>query len=262
MSITVSQFSSQYSQYLSNEQSTLLQAAAAYYQFHIEQLVKSDSGFVRGDFNDFGEFSPNSNGSFYLHDSTGVRLAAEVQLNLVENSSNGGGVSFGEIVGSASLFLPTLGQSGNNRIPVAGISGYDSSTFMTYDTVSAIPHETGHIILGLLGMGTGVAQELPNAVLASVGRDAIAAANEKASLGSTNYYLDIANYLRSYFGLNQYDYASPAYEPIVNHGDMLARARLPDSSYENLFNIANNSYQKAGLSNAPSDYRVKGDATL
>lgn len=180
------------------------------------------------------------------------------QINLHLNSEDGtsAGFSLDNPALTGTVKIPALGQSGSNRIPVAGITGYDSRTFMTYDTSVAASHETGHIILGALGMNGGVngGQELGVAILAAVGREAIAKAKEQFPDGGEEFYLAIASSIRAYFGLDSVPEGQST--NLQLKPEMLVIAQQPDSSYENIYNSeVLKLYEQSGLSVSPSSYR-------
>lgn len=81
--------------------------------------------------------------------------------------------------GNFLLTLPSPGGNAAPRIPVAGVTGWESSTFLIYDTDMAVVHEVDHVILALLS-AEGV-NELNLATLAYVGELAISRATDSNS---------------------------------------------------------------------------------
>lgn len=127
---TASEFLSNEAFYIPENEKLLLLAAEAFY-------------------NDFISQNPDL-------DFDGYSLTADIRT---AESPNGAGGANGS-KGSYTVYLPTE-PNGLDRAPVGGVSGYDNSTFLIYDSNVAVVHEVGHVILGLLGMSTKSDQELP-----------------------------------------------------------------------------------------------------
>jgi len=158
------------------EEIILLRAAAAYYQYHYDNVLTADE-------KDFGGWPP--------------------EIDIQVEFGTGGATTGNQ--GTYKITVPS-GDNGASNIPVAGINGSDHSTFLIYDSKMAMVHEVNHAILGLLGIFSPDNNELIIASIASVAHDSIV--NGNISSNSTNdQLLQLARSVRNALGLvNEADY--------------------------------------------------------
>jgi hypothetical protein len=174
------------------------------------------------------------------------------------NVASGEGGATGETQpGTFAVRLPSPGN-GIDRVPVGGIPGWGDTTFLTYDTALAVPHELSHVILGLLGVGG--TSELDVATLAYVGKQAIGAATNQDT-GEIDLNR-VAVELRVLYGYikdeegNLIDENGQPNKRVLSTEQKLFMARESGASYENIFNSERNFYSEvAGLSQVPERYR-------
>jgi trimeric autotransporter adhesin len=196
-------------------------------------------------------------------DSTSANTLATITV--VAGSS---GASRKTDPGQIELTLPPSGGNGAPRIPVAGVSGWDDSTFLIYDTDMAVVHEVDHVILGLLSESASypMVQELDVATLAYVGGLAISRATDPTS-GQVDPR-DVAVEMRILYGFHVDEFGDPIDEngnpvqPDANRAlspqQKVDIASLGSSSHENIFNTNRDFYNIAGIDpeNIPSSYRT------
>lgn len=121
--MNIEAFVASYGSALPAQELYLLQAAAAYYKYYYDNILTGD------------DFQKQEQGW-------------RPELDITVSTADGGETSGSK--GSYDVKLPS-GNDGFKNTPVAGIAGWESSTFLMYDSEVGLVHEIGHVILGLLG---------------------------------------------------------------------------------------------------------------